>query len=375
MNVSLKSKKKIVIHFIFISLFCLSAARLFSQSAYYVVKGKVIDKNSKTPLQGASVFAQNTTLGVASDAEGNFIIKLPDGGYSLVVTYTGYETEAIRISNASSQNDNLVFELSPKEKSLEEISIVISNEVKDGWQKYGEFFIQNFIGQSKFAKQCTIKNPEVLHFYYNKKRNRLKVMAKEPLSVDNFALGYTLKFAIDSFTYEYSTNTNLFIGYPLFEQMQGTPEQKDVWEKNRTAAYKGSMLQFTRSLYNRTLEKDGFELQFIIKNNDMETPIPLQNLYGALNYVKDDSTNTVEFRPNQNLVAVIYNNANPEQAYLDTDPAIKKEFQLSTLLFAPDESIIIEQNGYYYDQTDITTNGYLGFKKIGDMLPYDYIPE
>ena len=40
-----------------------------------------------------------------------------------------------------------------------------------------------------------------------------------------------------------------------------------------------------------------------------------------------------------------------------------------------DESIVIEQNGYYYDQTDITTNGYLGFKKIGDMLPYDYLPE
>ncbi len=103
--------------------------------------------------------------------------------------------------------------------------------------------------------------------------------------------------------------------------------------------------------------------------------MPPQNLYGALNYTKDDSTNTVEFRPNQPEVALIYKNANPEQSYLDTDPTIKKDFQLSTLLFAPGESIIIEQNGYYYDQTDITTNGYLGFKKIGDMLPYDYMPE
>ena len=72
-------------------------------------------------------------------------------------------------ANTSSQNDSLVFELSPKEKSLEEVSVAISNEVKDGWQKYGEFFTQNFIGQTKFAKQCVIKNPEVLHFYFNKK--------------------------------------------------------------------------------------------------------------------------------------------------------------------------------------------------------------
>jgi hypothetical protein len=369
------NKKRFATFFIFIFLFLLSTAKLFSQTSYYVVKGKVIDKNSKSPLQAASVFAQNTTLGVASDANGNFTIKLPDGGYSLVVTYTGYETEAIRITNTSSQNDSLVFELSPKEKALEEVSVVISNEVKDGWLKYGEFFTQNFIGQTKFAKQCVIKNPEVLHFYFNKKRNRLKVLSKEPLSVDNFALGYTLKFAIDSFTYEYNTNTNLFIGYPLFEEMQGTPEQKDVWAKNRDIAYKGSMLQFARSLYNRTLEKDGFELQFIIKNNETEISMPPQNLYGAMNYTKDDSTNTVEFRPNQPEVALIYKNANPEQSYLDTDPTIKKDFQLSTLLFAPGESIVIERNGYYYDQTDITTNGYLGFKRMGDMLPYDYIPE
>jgi CarboxypepD_reg-like domain len=375
MNVAFISKNKFIPLFIFTFLFFLSTARLFSQSDYYVVKGKVIDKSSKTPLQGASVFAQNTTFGVASDTDGNFTIKLPNGGYSLIVTYTGYETEAIRISNTSMQNDNLDFELTPKEKSLEEVSVAISNEVKDGWQKYGEFFTQNFIGQTTFAKQCVIKNPEVLHFYFSKKRNRLKVLAKEPLSVDNFALGYILKFAIDSFTYEYNTNTNLFIGYPLFEEMQGTPEQKNVWTKNRAIAYNGSMLQFVRSLYNRTLEKDGFELQFIIKNNDGEIPIPLQNLYGAMNYVKDDSTSTVEFRPNQNEVAVIYKNAKPEQAYLDTDPTIKKDFQLSTLLFATGESIIIEQNGYYYDQADLTTNGYLGFKKIGDMLPYDYEPE
>ena len=375
MKINPMTKKHFVTILLFTFCFFLTKGRLFAQATYYVVKGKVIDKNTKSPLQAASVFAQNTTFGEATNADGNFIIKLPNGGYSLVVTYTGYETEAIRISNTSSQNDSLVFELSPKEKSLEEVTIAISNEVKDGWQKYGEFFTQNFIGQSKFAKQCVIKNPEVLHFYFSKKRNRLKVSATEPLMVNNFALGYNLKFTIDSFTNDYNTHTNLFIGYPLFEEMQGTPEQQQAWKENRSAAYKGSMLQLMRSIYNRTLKKDGFELQFIIKNNDEEIPIPLQNLYGALNYEKDDSTNTVEFRPNQNEVAVIYKNAKPEQAYLISDSSIKKDFQLSTLFFAPGESITIEQNGYYYDQTDITANGYLGFKKTGDMLPYDYMPE
>ena len=289
-----------------------------------------------------------------------------------MVTYTGYETETIRISQAYPEDSTLVFELRPKEKALEEVSITVSNEVKDGWQKYGQFFTENFIGQSTFAKQCIIKNTEVLHFYFSKKRNRLKVSATEPLIVENFGLGYTLKFAIDSFTNEYNTGTNLFVGYPFFEEMPGTPDQQETWAKNRDMAYKGSILQFMRSLYSRTLQEDGFELQFIVKNEDKDISVPLKDLYGELNYTMDDSTKTVAFSPNQNEVAVIYNNAEPENAYLAQDSSARKNFQLSTLSFVPGEPIVIEQNGYYYDQENITTNGYLGFKKIADMLPYDY---
>ncbi|MEO6187458.1 MAG: carboxypeptidase-like regulatory domain-containing protein [Ginsengibacter sp.] len=359
----------------FFILTVLHAATANAQQSYFTVKGKVADKQSKLPLQAASVFAQNTTFGVASDADGNFTIKLPVGGYSLVVTFTGYETESVRISNSNPENENLLIEMSPQQKSLEEVSVAISNEVKDGWQKYGVFFTHNFVGQTKFASQTIIRNPGALHFYFSKKRNRLKVLASEPLTVENFALGYTLKFAIDSFTYEYGTNANLFIGYPLFEELQGTPEQHEMWEKNRQIAYRGSMLQFMRSLYNQTLDEKGFELQFIVPNKNEEASIPLQNLYGALNYQKDDSTNTVEFMPNQPTLIVIYNKDKPEQAYLNFDQTANKIVQVSSLLFTPGEPIVIEQNGYYYDQTDITTNGYLGFKKIGDMLPYDYVPE
>jgi len=360
--------------FIFILSFLLTPFKVAAQPQYFIVKGKVVDKNTNAPLIGASVFAQNTTIGEATDGQGNFSIRLPEGGYSLVTTFTGYETESIRV-NASSQNDSLLFELNPEEKSLEAVTISISNEVPDGWEKYGSFFIDNFIGQTNFSKQCVIKNPEVLHFYFIKKRNTLKVKAKEPLIVDNFSLGYTLKFAIDSFTNDYNSKTNLFIGYPLFEEMHGTPEQQQTWNKNRAIAYQGSLLQFMRSLYRRTLEEDGFELQFIVNNNGEDYPIHIGDLYGALNYQKDDSTQTVQFSPNQSEMAVIYKKANPEKNYLQIDSTAKKNFQLSTLIFPKGESFFIDQNGYFYDQEDLVTNGYLGYKKIADMLPYDYKPD
>ena len=67
--------------------------------------------------------------------------------------------------------------------------------------------------------------------------------------------------------------------------------------------------------------------------------------------------------------------ANPEKNYLQIDSTAKKNFQLSTLIFPKGESFFIDQNGYFYDQEDLVTNGYLGYKKIADMLPYDYKPD
>lgn len=370
---STNSQVLFVAIFIIVFSFLLSPFKLVAQTTYFIVKGKVIDKNTKAPLQGASVFAQNTTIGEASDEDGNFSIRLPKGGYSLIITFTGYETETMRI-NGSTENDSLLFELNPEIKSLETITISITNEVKDGWEKYGTFFTNYFVGQTEFSKKCVIKNPEVLHFYFSKTRNRLKVLAKEPLIVENFSLGYTLRFAIDSFTNEYNSKTNLFVGYPLFEPMHGTPEELTTWNANRLIAYKGSLLQFMRGLYHRTLEQDGFEIQFLVNNNFEDQAIPIRNIYGAFNYRKDDSTKTVEFFPNQSRVAVIYK-AQPEKNYLAIDSSAKKDFQLSTLIFPFKESFFIDENGYFYDQEDLTTNGYLGFKRLGDMLPYDYEPE
>jgi len=361
--------KKII--FLFIVL--IFSAQSFCQATYYTITGKVIDKASTTPLGAASVFAQNTTFGVATDADGNFKLKIPNGGYELIITFTGYETENIRISQATAA-ENLLIGLKKREKSLEEVSVVASNEVKDGWLKYGQFFTENFIGKTEFSKQTVIKNPEALKFFYSKKRNRLKVLSGDPLTVANDALGYTIRFAIDSFTYEYNTGANQFIGYPLFEEMQGSAAQQLVWQQNRRRAYQGSQLHFMRSLYNKKLADEGFEVQFLVKYNGDESTIPLKNVNGALNYTKDDSTNTVEFKPNQPDLVVFYLMAKPEQGYFEYDPKAKKDYQVSTLTVATGESIIIEQNGYYFDQAALTTNGYWAFKKVGDMLPYDYVP-
>ncbi len=345
---------------------------LFSQTGY-MVSGKVIDAVTRLPLQGASVFAENTTIGTATDTGGIFHLRLPDGGYSLAITYTGYQTETKRITTADAGNSNIIIEINKKEKSMNEFVVKASYEVKNGWEKYGDFFLENFIGKTANSRECSIKNKEVIKFFFYKRKNLLKVLAEEPLEIVNDALGYTVKYTLDSFTHEYITQVSLYTGYPLFKELEPVNgEQKNKWKANRLLAYNGSILHFMRSMYQKKLKEEGFEIQFLIKDNDKEKAVPLKNFYSAMNYNLDDSSNTVDIQPNQKEVAILYKLEESSALYVAANPETSSKFQLSVVTFLPNGSIDIEQNGYYYEQNDITITGYWAWEKVGDMLPYNY---
>jgi hypothetical protein len=234
-------------------LFCFISLFAFSQSNYSI-SGKVIDATTKQPLLGASVFAENTTLGTATGADGNFHLKLPGGGYSIVVTFTGYQTETRRVSAGDAGNNDMVIEIKQKEKSLEEFVIKSTNEVADGLAKYGDFFMENFIGKTANSKQCYIKNKEALKFFYYRRAKRLKVISTAPLEIVNDALGYTIKYELDSFVHEYNTQVSIYTGYPLFQEMQSSNmADLEKWTTARKTAYNGSILHFMRSMHEKRL--------------------------------------------------------------------------------------------------------------------------
>lgn len=358
---------------IFLLLAFLLPFYLFSQSGF-VAKGKILDAVTKQPLQAASVFAENTTLGTATDSEGNFTLYLPDGGYNLVITFTGYQTETKRITSRDEGNNSILVELKQKEKELQDVVIKASFEVKDGWEKYGDFFLENFIGKTANSRSCSILNKEALHFFYYKRKNLLKITADAPVEIINDALGYSIRYSLDSFTYEYNTQVNVYTGYPLFKELEpATEEQRNRWQANRMAAYNGSILHFMRSMYQKKLKEEGFEIQFLLKENDKEKAIPLKNFYAAVNYKMDDTASSVAIRPNQKEVAVIYKNEEPSKLFIEANPDASPKFQLSVVSFLPNEFLEIEQNGYYYEQNDITITGYWAWEKVADMLPYNFM--
>jgi hypothetical protein len=353
--------------FSFISM-VLFAVFAFAQDPYFVISGKVVDEKTKQPMPNASVFCQNTTVGTITNAEGNFTLRLKNGGYDLVISYTGYQIKSQRISNGNPENENMNIEMTEQDKSLTEVVVAGSAEVADGWSKYGQFFLNNFIGTTPNASQCSIENRDVIHFYFYKKRNKLKVKATENIIIDNNALGYKIKYQLDSFVYDYTAKISSYTGYPLFEEMTGTADQQETWKKNRFNTYIGSRLHFMRSYYDSTLSDEGFSLELLDANNN---PVVLENPYDSQYYAVDSGDVAVNIK---GRLRVNYKNHVPERKYL-----IENNFPLTTpvQISALDvvDGFAIEENGYFYEQSEVTNMGYWAWKKLAETLPYDYNPE
>jgi hypothetical protein len=342
----------------------------FGQDKIFYIHGKVVDEKNGSILAGASVFCQNTTTGTISNNDGLFAMRLSNGGYDLVISYTGYQTQVLRVSNATKDKDSLFIQMKEESKSLGEVAVTGSALVADGWNKYGQFFLDNFIGTSTNASQCTIENKDSISFYFYKKRNKLKVKAKDEIIITNQALGYKIHYQLDSFVNDYNTHISSYTGYPLFENLAGTAEQQQLWSKNRYRTYIGSRLHFMRSWYDSTLKDEGFQVE-TLNAPESDKGTLLENPYDSAIYSLDSGTVDININGS---IRVTYTGQVPDKKYLIQNHfPLNAKVQVSALEMPSGFSI--EENGYFFEQSEITNMGYWAWKKIAELVPYDYNPE
>ncbi len=364
--------------FLFLSVFT------FSAQAQFTVSGVVLDTTSREPLGAASVFCQNTTLGTATNKQGEFSMNLKSGGYDLIFSYTGYKTQTVRVS----ENNKLEVLMTKEDKSLGEVTLKNSYEVTDGWDKYGDFFFKNFIGATPNAAQSVLTNPEVLKFYFYKKSNRLKVLATDAIQVTNKALGYNLRYQLDSFVYYYNTDINSYRGYCLFTEMEGSDSLKRIWNTARAKAYEGSKMHFMRSYYDSTVTDDGWIVDMLDVNNDKKFNKVI-NVYDSSYY--NVGVNTIDSLGTDSImhtvvtgpeyveiyyprkISITYTKKRPEKEYLATMKLPKNIPYLISYIDIKNW-VAINENGYFFEQKDWVNQGYWSWKNLGDLLPYDFVP-
>jgi TonB-linked SusC/RagA family outer membrane protein len=84
------------------------------------ITGTVTDATTKEPLPGVNVVVEGTTVGVTTDFEGKYSIKLPSETAVLVFSYIGYLSEKIEAGGKTEINVSLVADV----QSLEEVVVI-----------------------------------------------------------------------------------------------------------------------------------------------------------------------------------------------------------------------------------------------------------
>ncbi|MEM9885599.1 MAG: TonB-dependent receptor [Bacteroidota bacterium] len=94
--------------------------------AQRTIQGTITDESS-SPLIGASVLAEGTTVGTVTDIDGNFELRIPEGVANLIVSYTGFATATVELGTS-----NIV------DITLEETAIGLQDVVVIGYGEQSE---------------------------------------------------------------------------------------------------------------------------------------------------------------------------------------------------------------------------------------------
>lgn len=391
--------------FFFTFFFLLNAFSVFAQQ---LITGAVQDEKG-APITYASVFLNNTSIGTKANSEGKFELQIPAGRFELIVSSIGYQTYSQYIT-AATATAPLRIVLKIKTEELE--AIVIEPYEKNGWEKWGRWFTENFIGTSKYAGNCRIKNPEVLRFRHSRKNNELKVRALAPLVIENKDLGYQLTYQLEDFHYDFKTRYLFYAGYPFFQPMEGNEKKQRKWAEARKDVYYGSLMHFMRSLYRNQLRQEGFEVRSMQKQPNLEKQRVQQAMRkeiqfggGSMTVIQPPQDSSDYYRQvmqQEDFTRIIGKDVLPGDSiayaidsttaglefdnYLlihYTRKAAAKEFvalfpksggqHLSELFLLNGNPVAVIASGAHFLPNDLLSSGYWAWsEKMATMLPFDY---
>jgi hypothetical protein len=382
------------------------------------LKGTVTDVATGKPVSNASVFFSNTSYGSITNSKGEFSLAgMQPGKYDLVVSYVGYDTHS-ELINLSAPAEGINIALKQKAAILQEV--VVRKYLKDGWEKWGQFFLDNFIGRSALGRDCQLKNSKALKFSYSKKEEELTVDATEPLEIENKALGYRIQYQLENFTYRFNQQYLFYAGFILFTEMEGNARKQERWKKARAEAYEVSQMRFMRSLFRNRLEEDGYQLYQLeripnierqrlkryerlyydtVRKNSVivnyentlqpdsaayfkkitaqKDPIEIVHpglLKGAdIAYGADSVTAALDFK-NYLIIRYPKRTIPPEYAS-ELQGRSSREPVSSVISLTKTQPLFVTANGYYYNIDNLIAEGFWSWwEKLSTLLPYDYKP-
>ena len=146
------SKIKTVLFFLLI-IFLSFQSSILAQSGS--IKGHVFDKETTSPLGGANIIVKSTSLGAATDLNGNYLIRnIPAGRYTFVISYLGYNSDTVVINITTDKTIEKDFYLIAKTIEGQTITITAQGQgqISAIQQQLSSNKIVNIISEAKIQE-------------------------------------------------------------------------------------------------------------------------------------------------------------------------------------------------------------------------------
>ncbi|MBT8259427.1 MAG: carboxypeptidase-like regulatory domain-containing protein [Bacteroidia bacterium] len=313
------------------------------------IQGVVRDGDTNLPLESASVYFDNTTIGTITDNKGAFSLEWnPEINSSLIISYLGYESIRMGEFDTEAINEIYLFE---SENVLDEV--VLYGD--DGWSRELKIneFRKHYLGDSFNGKSCEILNEDDLILHYDKRRKRLTAKSAAPIEIINRGLQYQVTADLKSFEINYNfvsknkkrlnVNYVYYAGANFYRSLQKQPTKITI--EKRVNTYNGSVLHFMRSLSKQNLRNEGFRIY--VGNSEVH---PRRSI--KIRKIEDSNGVYVSLKDRLNII-------------------YRGSRQSSVESFV--DEFFIDSFGNHSPTEDVRFGGDLGEQRMGDTLPLDYV--
>ncbi|NMC36706.1 MAG: carboxypeptidase-like regulatory domain-containing protein [Bacteroidales bacterium] len=320
-------------------LFLLLFINIYSSNFCQLIKGFILDRNTKEPINFASVYFNGTFAGTNTNDKGYFEL---DGSkfrsMPLSVSALGYYTETL----TDYLNLNLFrIYMIPRVFELNEINVTDKN-LEKARKRNMRLFRAEFLGLTPNAKYCTILNEKDIRFNYYWDRDTLRAYSREPILIRNASLGYEIKFYLDEFKIDRRTGNLSFSGNILFkDDMASDTLLSQYFHRKRMEAFLGSRMQFFRALWAKDIKSAGFS----VFKEDNVTP--------DYEEIVESEDSMMKYLGFDEKLFIYYNNY---------------PFGTIKLLY---QGVPFDRNGYF-DPLGVIWEGDISSRRIADWLPYEY---
>lgn len=250
----------------------------FSMSSQTIVKGRILDAKTKSPMPFCTIYFTGKKIGTKSDNFGNFTIKSPNTEEVFFVSYLGYETKEVKILGSEFKTDVYISEKARRKKD-----VLIKGKHKQEKDTLAIRIIRNVI------KNKDINKPSAFNTLQYDKYTKFEVdLANIDSVIGSSFLTKPLKYMLD---YQSTTPDGERYSPILLRETVSKVFQKGKKVKTEVIGVQDTKLFDNESLYALVAyafeDYNIYDNQLIIANKSMAGPAATGAMFFYRYYVED----------------------------------------------------------------------------------------